>query len=405
MHCVQQISDKIYWIGGNDRRLERFENMFPIPKGVSYNSSIILDEKTAVIDTVDASIRGQYLENIKYLLQDRELDYLVINHMEPDHCGNIEDLLALYPNLKIVGNKKTFAFFEQFYNRFAPENYFEIKEGSVIDLGEHKLKFVATPMVHWPEVTVTYEETKGILFSADAFGTFGALNGNIFKDEVDFEGYYLSEARRYYTNIVGKYGIQVQNALKKLSGIPINMIVPLHGPIWRREEDIKYILDLYNKWSSYTPEKKGVVLAYGSMYGNTENIVNCIANSLAKKGVKDMKVFDVSKTHPSYIIAEAWKYSNLVIAAPTYNAGLYLVMDSLLHEMASLNFQKRKVSLIGNHTWATGALPALKAKFEKEFKNMELVGELLDIKSALRPEEEKLIDELTDEIVKSLEII
>ena len=405
MYCVQQISDKIYWIGGNDRRLERFENLFPVPKGVSYNSSIILDEKTAVIDTVDASIRDLYVENIKHLLNGRELDYLVVNHMEPDHCGNIETLLNLYPNLKIIGNKKTFSYFEQFYNRVAQDNYMEMKEGEVLDLGEHKLKFFAAPMVHWPEVTVTYEETKKILFSSDAFGTFGTLNGNIFKDEVDFEGYYLSEARRYYTNIVGKYGLQVQNALKKLSGIPINMIVPLHGPIWRTEEDIKYILDLYNKWSSYTPEKKGVVLAYGSMYGNTENIVNCIANSLAKKGVKDMKVFDVSKTHPSYIIAEAWKYSNLVIAAPTYNAGLYLVMDSLLHEMAALNFQKRRVSLIGNHTWATGALSALKTKFEKEFKNMELIGELLDIKSALKPEEEKIIDELTDEIVKSLEIV
>ncbi len=403
MHCVQQISDKIYWIGGNDRRLERFENMFPIPKGVSYNSSIILDEKTVVIDTVDASIRNQYLENIKYLLQGRKLDYLIINHMEPDHCGNIEDLLGLYPELKIVGNKKTFSFFEQFYNKFAPENYHEVKEGDIIDLGEHKLKIIATPMVHWPEVTVTYEETKGILFSADAFGTFGTLNGNIFKDEVDFEGYYLSEMRRYYANIVGKYGLQVQNALKKLSSIPINMIVSLHGPIWRTKEDIEYILDLYNKWSTCTPEKSGVVLAYGSMYGNTENIINCIANKLAENGVKDIKVFDVSKTHPSYIIAEAWKYSNLVLAAPTYNAGLYLVMDSLLHELSSLNFQNRKVSLIGNHTWATGALPALKSKIEVEFKKMEIVGEPLDVKSALKPEHEKLLDELVDEIVKSLD--
>jgi len=368
MHCVQQITDKIYWIGGNDRRLERFENMFPIPKGVSYNSSLILDEKTAIIDTVDASIRAQYLENIKYLLQGRELDYLIVNHMEPDHCGNIEDLLMLYPNLKIVGNKKTFAFFEQFYNTSAAENYYEIKEGDVLDLGENKLRFIGAPMVHWPEVTMTYEETKGILFSADAFGTFGTLNGNIFKDEVDFEGYYLSEMRRYYTNIVGKYGMQVQNVFRSTS----------------------------------TPEKDGVVLIFGSMYGNTENTVNCIANKLAQKGVKDIKVFDVSKTHPSYIISEAWKYSNLVLAAPTYNTGLYLVMDSLLHELAALSYQNRKVSLIGNHTWATGALGAMKKKFETEFKKIEVVGEPLDVKSALRPEQEEVLDNLVKSIIESM---
>lgn len=402
MHCVQEITDKIYWIGGNDRRLERFENMFPIPKGVSYNSSLILDEKTAIIDTVDASIRMQYLENIKYLLDGRELDYLIINHMEPDHCGNIEDLLALYPNMKIVGNKKTFAFFEQFYNTFATDNYLEMKEGEVLDLGEHKLKLFATPMIHWPEVTVTYEETKKILFSADAFGTFGTLNGNIFKDEVDFEGYYLSEMRRYYTNIVGKYGPQVQSALKKLSTLEIEMVVPLHGPIWRTKEDIAYLLDLHHKWSSYIPEKNGVVLVYGSMYGNTENIINCMANELAKKGITDIKVFDVSKTHPSYIVAEAWKYSHLVVGAPTYNASLYLPMRELLNELSDLSFQNRKVSIVGNYTWASGAMKTMKTKFEKDFKKIEIVGEILDVKSTLNSETEKNFYDLVDEIANSL---
>ncbi|MBP7739817.1 MAG: FprA family A-type flavoprotein [Leptotrichiaceae bacterium] len=403
MHCVQQISDKIYWIGGNDRRLERFENMFPIPKGVAYNSSIILDEKTAVIDTVDESIRNLYLENIKYLLNGRELDYLIVNHMEPDHCGNIEDLLNIYPNLKIVGNKKTFTYFEQFYNRIAKDNYLEVKEGEVLDLGEHKLKFFATPMVHWPEVTVTYEETKKILFSADAFGSFGTLNGNIFKDEVDFEGYYLSEMRRYYSNIVGKFGPQVQSALKKISSLEIDMVVPLHGTIWRTKEDIEYLMDLYNKWSTYTPEKKGVLIAYGTMYGNTANFADLIANKLAQKGIKDIKVFDVSKTHPSYIVSEAWIYSNLIIAAPTYNMSLYLPMDSLLHELSELNFQNRKVSIIGNHTWASGAMKNIKAKFENNFKNMEIVGEILDLKSCLKPDEEEKINTFVDEIINSLE--
>lgn len=399
MHCVQNVTENIYWIGGNDRRLERFENMFPIPKGVSYNSHLILDEKTMVMDTVDQAIRMQYLENIKYLLNGRDLDYLVVNHMEPDHCGNIEDLLKIYPNMKIVGNSKTFKFFEQFYNVSPSENYYEVKEGDVIDLGKHKIQFFNMPMVHWPEVMVAYEQTEKILFSADAFGTFGALNGNIFNDQIDFEGYYLSEARRYYTNIVGKYGAQVQMALKKLSGLDIKIIAPLHGPIWRANLD--YLLDKYNKWSSYTPEKQGVVIVYGSMYGNTENAANCIANKLAQQGVTDIKVYDVSKTHPSYIIADAWKYSNLVIASPTYNGGLYLVMDALLHEMASLNFQNRKVSILGNYTWATGALASIKERLSK-MKDIEIIGSPLDINSSIKDNQEAALDEMVQEIVKSL---
>ena len=399
MHCVQNVTENIYWIGGNDRRLERFENMFPIPKGISYNSHLILDEKTMVMDTVDQAIRMQYLENIKYLLNGRDLDYLVVNHMEPDHCGNIEDLLKIYPNMKIVGNSKTFKFFEQFYNISSPESYHEVKEGDVIDLGKHKIQFFNMPMVHWPEVMVAYEQTEKILFSADAFGTFGALNGNIFNDQVDFEGYYLSEARRYYTNIVGKYGVQVQMALKKLSTLDIKVIAPLHGPIWR--DNLEYLLDKYNKWSSYTPEKQGVVIVYGSMYGNTENVANCIANKLAQQGVTDIKVYDVSKTHPSYIIADAWKYSNLVIASPTYNGGLYLVMDALLHELASLNFQNRKVSILGNYTWATGALASIKEQFSK-MKNIEIIGNPLDINSSVKDNQEAALDEMVQEIVKSL---
>jgi len=399
VHCVQNVTENIYWISGNDRRLERFENMFPIPKGVSYNSHLILDEKTMVMDTVDQAIRMQYLENIKYLLNGRDLDYLVVNHMEPDHCGNIEDLLKIYPNMKIVGNSKTFKFFEQFYNVSPSENYYEVKEGDVIDLGKHKIQFFNMPMVHWPEVMVAYEQTEKILFSADAFGTFGALNGNIFNDQVDFEGYYLSEARRYYTNIVGKYGAQVQIALKKLSGLDIKIIAPLHGPIWR--DNLDYLLDKYNKWSSYTPEKQGVVIVYGSMYGNTENAANCIANKLAQQGVTDIKVYDVSKTHPSYIIADAWKYSNLVIASPTYNGGLYLVMDALLHEMASLNFQNRKVSILGNYTWATGALASIKERLSK-MKDIEIIGNPLDINSSVKDNQEAALDEMVQEIVKSL---
>ena len=399
MHCVQKVSEKIYWVGGNDRRLERFENMFPIPKGVSYNSYLIMDEKTALVDTVDSAIRDQFLENIKHVLDGRELDYLIINHMEPDHCGNIEELLRMYPNLKIVGNAKTFQFFEQFYVTRKPESYYKVIEGDELKLGQHTLHFYMMPMVHWPEVMTTYEIKEKILFSADAFGTFGALNGNIFNDQVDFEGYYLDEARRYYSNIVGKYGVQVQNVLKKLSKLEIKMICPLHGPSWRT--NLEYYLDKYNKWSSYTPEKKGVVLFFASMYGNTENAINVIANKLAEKGVEDIRVYDVSKTHPSEIISEVWKYSHLVIGSPTYNGGLYHVMDALLHEMEGLNVQNRKVALVGNYTWASSAVKVM-TEYMSKMKNMEIIGDPLEVNSSLKPEEEEKVNKLVDVIYNSL---
>ncbi len=399
MHCVQNLTENIYWIGGNDRRLERFENMFPIPKGVSYNSYLILDDKTVVVDTVDDSVGVQFIENIKYLLNGRELDYLIVNHMEPDHCGSIVDLLNIYPNMKIVGNTKTFQFFEQFYKVSYLDNYYEVKEGDILETGNHKLQFITTPMVHWPEVMVVYEHENKILFSADAFGSFGSLNGNIFADQCDFEGYYLSEARRYYTNIVGKYGMQVQSIFKKLANVEIKIIASLHGPIWR--ENLEFLLDKYMKWSSYTPEKQGVVIAYASMYGNTENVVNCIANKLAQKGVKDIKVYDVSKTHPSYIIADSWKYSNLVVASPTYNAGTYLVMDNFIHELAALNYQNRKVSIIGNYTWSSGALSSMTEQFSK-MKNVEILGDGFDINSSIKEEQESILDKIVEDIINTL---
>lgn len=402
MHCVQKIVEDIYWIGGNDRRLEKFENLFPIPEGVSYNSTLIIDEKTAIIDTVDSSIRNLYLENIKFLLKDRKLDYLIVNHMEPDHCGNIEELVKIYPNLKIIGNKKTFAYFEQFYNTEMKENYLEIKEGDILDLGKHKLQIISTPLVHWPEVTMTFEVTKKILFSADAFGTFGAINGNIFRDEIDYNRENLAEERRYYSNIIGKFGAQVQMALKKIKALNPEMIVSLHGPIWREKKEVELILSLYDKWSSYIAEKQGVLLVYGSMYGNTENIVNCLANKLAQRGIRDIKICDVSKVHPSYIVGEIWKYSHIVFAAPTYNTGLYFPMSVLLQELSMLNIQNRKISLIGNYTWASAGLKTLKDMIEKNFKKVDIVGEVLDIKSTLKMEEEIKIDELSENIVKSL---
>ena len=399
MHCVQEITAQIYWVGGNDRRLERFENMFPLPKGVVYNSYLIIDEKTALMDTVDSSISALYLENVTHVLNGRKLDYLVVNHMEPDHCANIEELLRRYPDMKIVGNKKTFQFIEQFYTFEKRDNYFEVKEGDELCLGNHVLRFFFAPMVHWPEVMFTYETKEKILFSADAFGSFGALAGNLFSDQTDFEGAYLDEARRYYANIVGKYGDQVQAALKKTAGVEIRMICPLHGPIWRKS--LPYILDKYDHWSKYLPERRGVVLIYASMYGNTENVMNRIANKLAEKGVTDMRMYDVSKTHPSYIIADAWKYSHMVIGSPTYNMGLYFVMESLLHEMAGLQLQNRKVALVGNYTWANMAVKVMCSILGK-MKNMDIIGTPFEVNSSMKASQEADLAKLVDDIRKSL---
>lgn len=400
MHSVQEISPQVFWVGGNDRRLERFENMFPLPNGVAYNSYLIIDEKTALIDTVDSSISALYLENITHVLGGRRLDYLVINHMEPDHCANLEEIIRRYPEVQVVGNAKTFQLFGQYYTTDICNNCVTVQEGHEISLGKHTLRFYMAPMVHWPEVMFTYETSQGILFSADAFGSFGAMSGNIFADEIDYESACLDEARRYYTNIVGRYGPQVQAIMKKLSGVDIRMICALHGHIWRK--DLPYLLEKYDRWSRYEPEKKGVVLFYGSMYGNTENAINALANKLAQRGVKDMRMYDVSKTHPSYIIADAFKYSHMVAASPTYNLHLYFPMDSLLREMAALGLKNRKVAILGNHSWASAAVKNMKELFEK-MSNMEILGTPMDVKSTLRPCREEELDALVDAICASLE--
>lgn len=400
MHCVQNVTSDVYWVGGNDRRLELFENMFPLPYGVSYNSYLIMDDKTALLDTVDTAVNNQYFENIAFALKGRQLDYLIVNHMEPDHCAGIEDIIKRYPDVKIVGNRKTFQFFEQFYSIEHKSNYHMVSEGDELNIGKHTFKFYFAPMVHWPEVMFTYEKSERMLFSADAFGTFGAHSGNIFSDETDFEMVYLDEARRYYSNIVGKYGAQVQSAMEKLSKEDIDIICPLHGPIWRK--DLSYILDKYDKWSKYEPEKQGVVLVYASMYGNTENVINIMGNKLAKQGVKDIRIYDVSKTHPSYIISDAWKYSHLVVGAPTYNMGLYYGMENLLNEMAGLQFRNRKVAVVGNYTWACRSTPKMIELLHK-MKNTQIIGSPFEVQSSMKAEQEETLDELIKEIIESME--
>ena len=331
MYCYRKVTDDLYWIGGNDRRLALFEGVYPIPGGVSYNSYLLMDEKTVLLDTVDKAVKGVFFENIEKVLDGRKLDYLVVHHMEPDHSEAIWEVVMRYPEVKIVCNAKIAQMMKQFFSFDVDARVELVKEGDTFNTGKHNLVFVSAPMVHWPEVMVSYDTTDKILFSADAFGTFGALNGALFADEVDFARDYLDEARRYYTNIVGKYGVQVQALLKKAATLDIQMICPLHGFVWRK--DIGWYLDKYLHWSSYTPEEQGVVIAYASIYGNTANAADILACRLRERGVRT-EVFDVSVTPASEIIAAAFKYSHLVFAAPTYNSGVFVTMEALLMDLA-----------------------------------------------------------------------
>ncbi len=400
MYCTRKITNQITWVGGYDRRLGLFENLFPIPRGITYNSYLIMDEKVALLDTVDSSISRQFLENITHTLNGRAVDYLIVNHMEPDHCSNIEDLLIRYPDMKIVGNAKTIDLIKQFYDMDIDNNIIIVKENESISLGEHTLRFYMTPMVHWPEVMMTYEEKEGILFSADAFGSFGALNGNLFNDEIDFNSEWLSDYRRYYGNIVGKYGMQVQNAIKKVANLEVRIICPLHGPVWRT--NIEYLLDKYNKWSTYTPEEQSVALFYGSMYGDTENAINILANELAESGIKNIVVHDVSNTHVSTLIEEVFRCSHIVIAAPTYNGSIYPAMFNFLHDMQALNLQNRTVGLMDNGSWAPTANRQILSMIES-MKNMEVLQPVVSIRSALKENTREQLMELKDALLHSLQ--
>lgn len=399
MHCTRMVADGIFWVGGSDRRLALFENLFPVPRGVSYNAYLILDEKTALMDTVDASVSRQFLENIQYVLSGRTLDYLIVNHMEPDHCAQIEELLLRFPGLKIVGNSKTFDMIAQFYDRVPEERSVVVKEGDTLSIGKRTLHFYTMPMVHWPEVMAAYEESGQILFSADAFGSFGSLNGNLFNDELDFDRDWLDDARRYYSNIVGKFGPQVQAALKKLSGLSIRMICPLHGPVWRSNLD--YLLHKYDLWSRYEPEEHSVALFYGSMYGDTENAVNILAAGLADAGIKNIAVYDVSVTHISTLIAEIFRCSHLVFAAPTYNNGVYPAMENLLHDIKALNLKNRTAALIENGTWAPTCGKQVLTLLG-ELKDFSVLEPVVTLKSALKEDSLEQLNNLKDSLVSSL---
>ena len=399
MHSTRKVKDDLIYVGGSDRRLSRFENLFPIPKGVSYNSYVLLDEKTVLFDTADESISRQYIENVVHALNGRPLDYMVVQHMGPDHCAMIDDMLRRYPEAKMVCSAKAVGMFAQFYGTDVAARALVVKEGDKLSTGEHTLHFVMAPMVHWPEVMGTYDEKDKILFSADAFGTFGALAGNIFDDEITFDATWMNDARRYYTNIVGKYGVQVQTLLKKAASLDIEMICPLHGPIWHK--DLGLLLEKYQKWSTYEPEDKTVMIAYATMYGNTENAANVLAGMLADKGVKNIAMYDVSETDVSELVAESFRCSHLVLAAPTYNSGIQPKMEAYLSDIKALNLQNRTVAVIDNGTWAATAGKQMIGMLEG-MKNMTILENPISIKSALAENQLGALEALADELAKQV---
>ncbi len=395
-----KIKEDIFWIGGDDRTAGLFEGSFPIPEGVSYNSYVILDEKTCLLDTCDISISAKFWKNLRHALDGRKLDYLVIDHMEPDHGAAIVQVIETYPDVIVVGNSKTFDMLDNFY-QLKLANKLEVKEGDVLCLGKHTLKFVFAVMVHWPEVMFVYDEKDRILFSADAFGTFKTLSGALYSDEIDFDRDYLDEARRYYANIVGKYGSKVQAVFNKLENVPIDMICPLHGPIWRGE-NIGYIMEKYILWSTYEPEEKGVVIAYTSMYGNTAAVADKLALMLKAKGVENVTMHDVTRVHPSFVVGDAFRFSNIVLAAPTYNNNLHPTMSAVLEDMEIMTVQNRRFSVIGNGSWAPQSPKILEERLSA-MKNMTKVGETFVIKSSMRPEQLPELEKLAEDIVASMQ--
>ena len=399
MYCVKKMTDDLYWVGGSDRRLALFENVYPIPNGVSYNAYLLLDEKTVLLDTVDRSIADLFFENVAHVLNGRKLDYVIVNHMEPDHCAVLQDLVLRYPEVKIVCNAKTVTMIRNFFTFDIDSRAVIVKEMDTLCTGRHTFAFVMAPMVHWPEAMVSYDATTKTLFSADAFGTFGALNGNLYADEVNFKTEYLADARRYYTNIVGKYGTQVQALLKKAAAIEIETICPLHGPVWRK--DIAWFLDKYVHWATYQPEETAIVIAYASVYGNTENAANILAGMLADKGIRNVKVYDVSATHPSYIVSECFRASHLVFLSTTYNAGMFVNMENLVHDIVHHNLQNRTIALVENGSWAPTAAGLMRAEFQK-LKNCTILDEGVSIRSSLKEDQLAQMEALADALVASM---
>ena len=398
MQNIQNITADLIYVGVSDRRTALFENIYPIPRGVSYNSYLLRDEKTVLMDAADAAVSEQFFENVAAALDGRPLDYLVVNHMEPDHGALIQPLLLRYPNTIVITTAKAAQMMEQFFGD-KPENIQVVKEGDSLLTGRHTLTFIMAPMVHWPEVMMTYDQTDGTLFSADAFGTFGALSGSLYADEMNFEQEWLSEARRYFINIVGKYGIQVQNVLKKAASLDIQMICPLHGPVWR--ENLDWFIGKHDVWSKYEPEDKGIVIIYGSIYGHTESAALRLGTLLAQRGVKNIKAYDASRTPVSELIAECFRASHVVLASSTYNNGIFTPMENLLADLKAHTWQKRTVALIENGSWAPQSGKLMRAELE-QMKDIAIVGDTVTLKSAAQTSQEEQLATLADALVAIL---
>ena len=396
MYCVYDLTRDLTWVGVNDRRLSLFENVYPIPQGVSYNAFVLRGEKTALLDTVDRAAAGQFLENVEHALDGRRLDYVIVSHMEPDHASTLLEIARRYPEARFVVNQKALQMIRQFFEFDIDARAEIVEEGSSIDLGGHVLTFYMAPMVHWPEVMVTYDSTDKLFFSADAFGTFGALSGNIYADECDFD---MAEARRYYSNIVGKYGTQTQSLLAKAANLEIKLLLPLHGPVWRRQID-KYVAK-YLKWATYTPEEDAVVIAYATVYGDTENAANILATELAIRGVKRVAMYDVSATHASYLVSECFRASHIVFASTTYNAGIFVNMENLISDICAHNLMNRTVAIIENGSWAPTAGAKIRSEIGK-LKNMTFLGEKITLRSSVKDEQAAKLRALADEIVASM---
>ncbi len=402
MYCVRKVTENLFWVGANDHKLGFFENMFPIPRGVTYNSYLLLDTHTVLFDTVDWSSGRQLLENITYVLQGRTLDYLVLNHLEPDHAASIEEILLRFPAVRLIGNQKSFMLMRQFGFHIDTHACIEVKDGDTYSFGTHTVRFIFAPMVHWPEVMATFDETNGALFTADAFGAFGALDGKMFADEVNFDRDWLDDARRYQSNIVGKYGPHIQKLLKNIAALTdrVKFICPLHGPVWRK--DLAYFIQKYDLWSRYEPEEQGVLIAYASMYGNTEGAAQALAAQLCERGMTNVAMYDVSRTDVSQLISEVFKYSHLVLASATYNLGIYPKMHDFLADMKALNVQNRTVAIIENGSWACKVGDLMQKFVTEELKNMTVLDARLSVVSALGADQAPAVEKLAAAILESM---
>lgn len=398
MYCTRKVNEDITWVGGNDRRLAMFEGVYSIPDGVSYNSYLILDEKTILFDTVDRAVGKVFFENVAHTLNGRKLDYVVVQHMEPDHSATLMDLLCRYTDTKIVCTKKTSEMICQFFDEDVLDRAIIVKENDTLSTGRHEFQFIMAPMVHWPEVMFTYDKTDKVLFSADAFGTFNALNGALFADELDFYNNFVGEARRYYANIIGKYGPQVQSALKKVANFDVRMICPLHGPVHRK--DFSAYIEKYQRWSTYEPEETGVMLAYASIYGNTENAAEILASRLRDMGIQ-VEVFDVSVVPMSEIVAACFRYSHLVFAATTYNAGVFITMEELIHDLVLHNIQNRTLAFIENGSWMPASGKLMRETLAP-LKNMTVLEETVSLRSSLKENQLVEIDAMAKAIANTM---